>query len=103
MSEAGLAGVLAAHQRILDGPGSCRCGEWPPLGHDVEWPAHLTAAVTAWIGERLAGARDDVAEAVAGAVYKTNYLGDPADPDDVTDAALGVVTRALGVEVGRDE
>lgn len=54
-----VAAVLAAHQRVLDGAGSCRCGSWPPAEHDVAWPDHLAAELAPLMSERerAAGAR----------------------------------------------
>lgn len=54
-------GVLAAHQRLLDGPGSCWRGDWPPAANDVTWPAHLAAALEPLIREREAKALEDAA------------------------------------------
>lgn len=103
-----LAEVISAHawQRtvIRSGPSmECSCGIWVD---DME--PHLATAVLAWVEARLAGAREDVAEAISdewldgghglGCVHRD-------EPHDVTagrstDAALVVVSRALGVEVG---
>ena len=57
MSEYEVEAVLAAHQRMLDGRGSCRCGAWPPADREVEWPTHLTEALAPLIAERERVAR----------------------------------------------
>lgn len=122
MSEAGLAGVLddllAARLHLgTSGRYFTDFGDDPGRLAD-----DLAAAVTAWIGEQLAGAREDVAETLLTEHIDGDLLvgagrGHDSEGDDVAigvarpaevvwwaaDGALGVVARVLGVEVGRDE
>lgn len=70
----------------------------------VRYSAHVTAAVTEWIGERLRGARGDVGECINEADWcESNYTRGCTCQEWRTkqaDAALDVVAVALGV---RDE
>ena len=74
----------------------CTCGVEFPDGEDAAY-AHVAAAVTAWITERLRG--EDVREAAWGAVADVRDAAprrpDDADTYDVVDAALTAVTDAL--------
>lgn len=109
----GLREVLAAHEVCLTSwveVCGCTCGEnrtsGPgPEGDDWAWfREHLADAVTAWMAERLSGAREYVALAIhegewhdEGECYDAR--GCSPGPMWAADGALGVVSRALGVEV----
>lgn len=62
------------------------------------------AAVTAWIGERLAGAREDVRRALPGLLIDEygedrETWAELGSTRRISDAALDVVRQALGIEV----
>ena len=99
MSGRALADVLIVHNRqLIEGMGLviCSCEAWAlerPIRRTAPQHAeHVADAVTAWLGERLAGAREDVAAAIG-------ELPPGLDLEDDADAALDVVRRALGIEV----
>lgn len=108
MSGQTLAEVLAAHDQSGN---HCTCGEFVANGarlavffdRDVQASHrdHVTAAVTAWIGDRLAEARPCASDQVAEALLDARDGSDDVTGyREATDAALAVVSRALGVEVG---
>ena len=110
MSGQALAEVLGEHVTYhIEGMGQffCACDQET----DIPWRTftreahslHLAAAVAAWLGERLAGAREDVAEAFderdeCEHERDVDAWGWECQPCSA-DAALDVVRRALGIEV----
>ena len=97
--------TLAEHWREPN-IGACICddsGRW--MEHD-EYDAHLETVVLAWVGARLAGARDGATlaigradgqpwESLAEAPSSGRFMGYP----EMADAALTAVRDALGVPV----
>lgn len=94
-----LAEVLAEHADMTDRSArdGCWCDKAP---NPADYNAHLEAAVLDWLRERLAGAREGVALAVAKEFGGCHAPDDEGYGDDWTpeaDAALAVVAEALGV------
>lgn len=93
MTGLALAEVLAAHDWIAPRGYAwpcCVCGVEFPDGEDAAY-AHVAAAVTAWLAERLGS--EVVREAVETAITNAWHSGD----SDVT-AALAAVVDALAGE-----
>src|SRR5690606_2258171 len=103
----------AEHQRCMTG---CTCGWSYTSGMqgrlNAHWYAHLEAVVLAWVGARLAGAREGVArtiheaEVVAGRAEDRTWVeGDELAEwyIDNADAALQAVVSALGTHGHADE
>lgn len=113
---AGLAEVLAEHEVCLTSWAEvcgCTCGANRPSGPGPEgddWAwfrAHVAAAVTEWLGERLREVREEVARTFHESEWHDD--GECYDPRGcpageawaTADAALAVVAGALGIEEGR--
>lgn len=106
MSGQTLAEVLAGHPyATVDG---CECGWRYPRGSlgrlHAEFNAHIADAVTAWIEERLTAAREGVVETLLGGLDATDASDDVRGffrktAEIEADAALDVVSAALGIEV----
>ena len=91
-----VAGVLAAHQRMMTKPGGpCWCGQWPTSVHDETWMDHTAAAIAAHIGAVLASA--EVREVAAEAFFEELRRDNDATWSMLADAALIAIRAALAI------
>lgn len=83
--------TLAEHREEF---GDCSCSEYVL---DEPYAAHLETVVLAWVGARLAGAREGVIRGVHHQLCGCTWPGPHAGHDQAADAALTALRDALGV------